>query len=184
MDCDSVFHDGLKEMEYIFCPFCNSQFEFVEPQKNYFCCDKQNIIKDNGEIVCQNCGIVHGFDSKREFIEFHEFRFRRKSVYHRKYHIDNKLIDIQDKYGIILSCQDQIKIKKIFLEIGKIHDEVKNERKRIININFIICKILERMKISHEKIPISESKRTLNFYNQYWNEIEILIGEKIKFIIQ
>ena len=175
MDCDSVFHDELKEMEYIFCPFCDSQFEFVEPQKNYFCCDKQNIIKDNGEIVCQNCGIVHGFDSKRKFIEFHEFRFRRKSVYHRKYHIDNKLIDIQDKYGIILSCQDQIKIKKIFLEIGKIH-EVKNERKRIININFIICKILERMKISHEKIPISESKRTLNFYNQ-------LIGMKLKSLL-
>ena len=184
MDCDSVFHDGLKEMEYIFCPFCDLQFEFVEQQKFCCCCDDQNIIKDNGEIVCQNCGIVHGFDSKREFIEFHEFRFRRKSVYHRKYHIDNKLIDIQDKCGIILSCQDQIKMKKIFLEIGKIYDEVKNERKRMININFLICKILERMKISHEKIPISESKRTLNFYNQYWNEIEILIDEKIKFIIQ
>ena len=183
MDCDSVFHDGLKEMDYIFCPFCDLQFDFVR-QKNYSCCDDQNIIKDNGGNICQNCGIVHGFDYERKFIEFNEYRFRKKSVYHRKYHINNKLIDIQDKYGITLSCQDQMKMKKIFLEIGKIHDEVKNGRRRMININFLLCKILERMKISHEKIPISESKRTSNFYNQYWNRIEMLIYDEIDFILR
>ena len=39
------------------------------------------------------------------------------------------------------------------------------------------------MGIPCDKIPITKSKRTLAFYNQYWTKIISLIGDRIKGII-
>ena len=79
-----------------------------------------------------------------------------KSVYHRKYHINNKLLDIKQKHNIVLSYQDQIKIEKIFSEIGKITNQINNGRKRLISINFILIQILKNMDLPFENIPISK----------------------------
>ena len=188
MDCDLVFHDGLKEMEYIFCPFCDLKFEFVEPRKNYLCCDCQDIINDNSMLVCRKCGTVQGYAVAKEYIDFYENRhkFKRKSIYHRKYHVDNVIFNIRDKYGIVLTYQERIKMEKIFSEIGKITDQLNGneKRKRIISINFIICKVLSMLKIPFEDIPISKSKKTLAFYDKYWANIMSLIGDKINDITQ
>lgn len=58
------------------------------------CCDNKELINDNEKNVCRNCGQVHGYDTVNEFIDFYEnmYRIRRKSVYHRKYHIENTLM--------------------------------------------------------------------------------------------
>ena len=39
------------------------------------------------------------------------------------------------------------------------------------------------MGIPYKQIPISKSKKTLAFYDQYWKHIMSLIGYKIKSII-
>ena len=39
------------------------------------------------------------------------------------------------------------------------------------------------MNIPCDEIPISKWAKTLAFYNQYWNQIIILIGDIIKGII-
>ena len=40
------------------------------------------------------------------------------------------------------------------------------------------------MNLPFDNIPISKSKKTLAFYNQYWSEIMSLIGDKILAILQ
>ena len=71
----------------------------------------------------------------------------------------------------------------MFTEIGKVLNEVNGTRKRMISVNFIMIKIFKMMGIPHKQIPISKSKKTLDFYNKYWASIMSLIGDKIKSII-
>ena len=185
MDCDcNDLHNGLQEMGELMCPFCGFQFNYIK--KSEFCCNKSDIINDNNKIVCQNCGIVQGFKYAKEYINFYEnrHRFVRKSVYDRKYYIEKRLFDIRCKYSIYLTCKDQIKIKKIFIEIGKILNEVNGTRKRMISINFILRKLLNLMNIPCDEIPISKWVKTIAFHNKYWSEIMTIIGDKILAILQ
>ena len=101
MNCDIELHEGLIELGDIVCPFCNNELDSNEKPRDYSvkydsCCDCQDIINDNGMIVCQSCGIVQGYKIAREYVDFYEnrYRMRRKSVYHRKYHLNNILMDV------------------------------------------------------------------------------------------
>ena len=51
----------------------------------------------------------------------------------------------------------------------------------MISLSFIL--VLRMMDLPFNKIQISKSKRTLNSYQEYWEKIMILIGDKIKGII-
>ena len=188
MNCNFLLHDKLKETGNIVCPFGDFQLTYVKqkPLKNDLCCDCQDIINDNGKLVCQSCGIVQGYNHVKEYVDFHQnrHRFIRKSVYHREYHINNALPNIEEKYGIEISNYQKRKIDKVFTEIGKIFNQVNGTRKRMISVNFILRKVLSMMGIPYKKIPISKSKKTLAFYDQYWVKIMTLIGDKIKAIIQ
>ena len=133
--------------------------------KYYLCCKSPEIINDNRMSVCNKCGIVQGYNYVKEYVDFHQnrHRFIRKSVYHREYHINNKLLDIKQKYKIILTYQQQNKIDRVFTEIGKILNQVNGTRKRMISVNFILRKVLSMMGIPYEKIPISKSKKNISF---------------------
>ena len=191
MNCDIELHEGLIESGDIVCPFCNNELDSNEKPRDYsvkydLCCDRQDIIIDNSMIVCRTCGTVQGYKIAREYVDFYEnrYRIRRKSVYHRKYHINNTILDIKQKYNIEISCHQKCKIDRVFVEIGKIINEVNIKRKRMISINFIIRKVLSMMNLPFDNIPISESKKTLAFYNQYWDSIMTIIGDKILAILQ
>ena len=103
MNCDMELHEGLIELGDDVCPFCKRALEDEKPQERLakfdLCCDCQDIINDNGLIVCRSCGIVQGYKTAREYVNFYEnrHRMRRKSVYHRKYHLNNILMDIGTK---------------------------------------------------------------------------------------
>ena len=49
--------------------------------------------------MCINCGQVHDEYFAPEYVDFYENRhkIRKKSVYHRKYHIINVMNDIDQK---------------------------------------------------------------------------------------
>ena len=53
------------------------------------------LVKD-GYLVCINCGQVHDYLTADEYVDFYEngHKIRKKSVYHRKYHIINVMNDI------------------------------------------------------------------------------------------
>ena len=197
MICGDEIHVALKEVGVLECLFCRYRFMEEKSIKDDLCCDKRDIINDDGKLVCRSCGIVSGFEFARECVNFHQnrYRFIRKSVYHRKYHIKNKLFEIINKYGILLNYQQREAIEKVFEEIGKIVNQVNGQRKRLISVNFIIRKLIIMMverndmmeihnKMNYEKIPISKSKKTLDFYDKYWDQIVEIIGDKIKEIMR
>ena len=189
MNCEIGLHEGLIKLREIVCPFCKQPLEDEKPRESienyYLCCDSQDIINDNGMIVCQNCGIVQGYKKAREFINFYEniHRIKRKSIYHRKYHLNNILMEISIKQNIYFSVEQRNKILRIFFEVGEILNQINGERKRMISLNFILIQVLRMMDIPFNKIPISKSKNTLASYQQYWTQIILLIGDRIKGII-
>ena len=187
MNCNKDIHDELKESGEISCPFCDQKLEYSnEKPKKDLCCDNQYIINDDGMLACLSCGVVQGYNYVKQYVNFYEniHRFIRKSVYHREYHINNILLDIEEKYNIKISnCQKQ-KIDAIYVEIGKVLNEVNETRKRMISVNFIMRKIFKMMGIPYKHIPISKSKKTLAFCDKYWKHIMLLIGDEIKSIIE
>ena len=108
---------------------------------------------------------------------------KRKSVYHRKYHINNVLTDLSLKYRITFSVVQKNKIMELFSVIGKILSQINSERKRMISVNFILAKILKMMKLPHSYVKVTKSKRTKVIYQYYWDQIILLIGDKINRII-
>ena len=136
-------------------------------------------------IVCRSCGIVQRYESSVEYIDFYEnkYRMKRKSVYHRKYHINNVLTDLSSKYRITFSVKQKNKIMKIFSEIDKILPQINGERKRMVSVYFILIKIFKMLGIESNKLPITKSKKTLASYEKYWKQMNELIGDKMKEII-
>ena len=189
MDCEIGIHEAFIELKQNICPFCKQPLEDEKKcdiiEEYYLCCDCREIVINNGYIVCKNCGIVQGYKKAKEFINFYEnlYRIRRKSVYHRKYHLNNILMDIGTKYNITFSVKQKNKIMRIFSEIDKILPQIKGVRKRMISLSFILVQVLRMMDLPFNKIQISKSKRTLNSYQEYWEKIMILIGDRIKGII-
>ena len=189
MDCEIGIHEAFIELKQNICPFCKQPLEDEKKcdiiEEYYLCCDCREIVINNGNIVCKNCGIVQGYKKAKEFINFYEnlYRIRRKSIYHRKYHLNNILMEMSLKQNIKFSIEQRNKILRIFYEIGVILDQIKGVRKRMISLSFILVQVLRMMDLPFNKIQISKSKRTLNSYQEYWEKIMILIGDKIKGII-
>ena len=189
MNCEIGIHEAFIELKQNICPFCKQPLEDEKKcdiiEEYYLCCDCREIVINNGYIVCKNCGIVQGYKKAKEFINFYEnlYRIRRKSVYHRKYHLNNILMDISTKHKITFSVEQRNKIMRIFSEIDKILPQINGERKRMISLNFILIQVLRMMSLPFNKIPISKSKNTLASYQQYWTQIILLIGDIIKGII-
>ena len=188
MNCNKDIHDELKESGEISCPFCDEKLASNEKTrlvKYELCCDCQDVINKDGMLVCLSCGIVQGYNIASEYVDFYEnrYKFKRKSVYHREYHVKNNLLKIEEKYNIKISNCQKHKIDAIFVEMGKILNEVNGTRKRMISVDFIMRKIFKMMGIPYKNIPISKSKKTLAFYDRYWASIMSLIGDKIKSIV-
>ena len=135
--------------------------------------------------ICINCGLVDGYDYIEEYIEFYDnmHRIRRKSVYHRKYHIDNVMNIISFKNNIQLTQKQINQIHKVFIEIDSVLYKVNDERKRIISIKFIIMQLFKMLGLPYKDIQVTKSKRKLKDYEQYWEKVQSLIGDRIQSII-
>ena len=182
MNCNSEFHDVLRNMGEFNCPFCDELLQdYISVEKEAPCCENKELLSDNGMNVCQSCGVVHGYDLHHGYIDFHENKYKitRKSIYHRKYHIQNTITEICSKNNVQVTYENKPKIIKIFDEIS----QVNNRRKRMISIKFILRQVFEILGLPYHNIPISKSKGTLDSYEQYWKKIMSLIGDKIKTII-
>ena len=183
MSCKEL-HEELVNMEEVECPFCNKQIS-KHTKKIEQCCTDPDIVNNN-TIVCKNCGTVQGYTLLIEFIDFYENKhwFHRKSVYQRKYHLENIMNNIALKNGFQITVFHRNKIMRIFDEIAKIIEHVNIDRKRMININFILQKIFEMLDLPYEKIKTTKSKKTLENYDRYWREILSLSSDEIMKIIQ
>ena len=183
MSCQKL-HEELVNMEEIVCPFCNKQISKRIP-KTEQCCSQPDIVSDN-IIVCKNCGTVNGYKPLIEFVDFHsnKHRFHRKSVYQRKYHIENIMNNIAVKNGFQITVKNRDKILRIFDEIGKVVKSVNIDRKRMININFILKQIFKMLDLPFEKVKTSKSRKTLQSYELFWKDILSLTFDKIDKIVK
>ena len=153
MSCNPQIHDELKNIGESKCPFCD-KFLLECDKGVQSCCSNQHV----ESLICVNCGLVFGCEYATEYIDFYEniHKIRRKSVYHRKYHIENVPNTICYVNRVELTHDQRDQIYKIFLEIGTILNEVNGIRKRMISVNFIMRRIFEMMEISYKQIPITK----------------------------
>ena len=184
MNCDSQIHDELKSMEEWKCPFCDQPLtevdKAVEP-----CCSEQNMETVNGMNICVNYGSVHGYVNVPEYFDFYSnlHRIRRKSIYDRKYHIDNVLNNISYENNIQLTHHQRKRIYKVFVEIDSVLHKVNNGRKRMISIKYVIKQLFKMLGLPYKDINVTKSKRILTYYKQYWKKVQLLIGDRIQSII-
>ena len=50
----------------------------------------------------------------------------------------------------------------------------------MISVNYILKQLFRMLKLPDKDLRITKSKRTLVFYEQYWDGIDSLIGDKIR----
>ena len=138
MFCDYQIHAGLINDEYILCPFCDKKIGEVEKVVESGC--NETDVEKNGMNICINCGSVHGYDYVPEYFDFYDnmHKIRQKSVYHRKYHIENVLDSISCENYIQLTYHQREQIYKVFVEIDSVLNEVNDGRKRMISIKYVI----------------------------------------------
>ena len=189
MDCNSVLHDELKSMGECNFPFCDRllvEVDKVEVDKAVeLCCGKRDMENVNGMNVCLNCGSVYSYDYVTEFFDFYDkmHLIRRKLVYCREYHVENVMNSISFENNVQLTHNQSNKIHKVFVELDSVIPLVNGKRKRMISTKFVIKQIFALLGLPSAFVKIPESKKTLEFYDQYWLKIQSLIGDRIQSII-
>ena len=58
-----------------------------------------------------------------------------------------------------ISTNDKNKILENFEKIESVLPQIHGDRKRMVNIHFILKQILKKIKLLYKNIPISKSKR-------------------------
>ena len=136
--------------------------------------------------ICVNCGLVHGYDYVTEYVNFYDnmHRIQQKSVYRRKYHIENVLDSISNENNIQLTYHQREQIHKVFVEIDSVLNEVNDGRKRMISIKYVIKQLFKMLGLRYKDINVTKSKMTLTCYKQYWEKVQSLIGDRIQSIIK
>ena len=144
MNCNfDILNSLIAEGEYV-CPFCDKQLkDYISVEKDELCCSAKELLVKDGIIVCTHCGQVCGENFANEWVGFYEnlYKFKRKSVYQRKYHIKNVLDDICFKHRIQISYND---IAKINMMVKKIEGVLlTDKRRRSIKFSFIFHKLFK-----------------------------------------
>ena len=185
MVCDYQIHNDLTYTGESTCPYCDQLLVEGDVVADPYC-SEEGVSDVDGMNVCLNCGSVHSCVYADERIDFYEniHRIHRKSVYHRKYHIENVLNSICFENGVKLSYKQRDRIFKVFDEIGTVIPLLNLNLKRMISSKFIIKQIFILFGIPFEFIKVTKSKRTLIFYNRYWVDILLLRFDRIIHIIR
>ena len=129
------------------------------------CENSENFAIYQGYKICEECGSTNGhvlgyFDPK----EYDRLHFRKKSIYQRKYYYEKKIKQIPN-----LSGEEKEVLYRKLMEIDeKVMKEVnkKFSRKRMINIFYIINKMLEEMGLN--VISLNISSQTRDYYDRWW----------------
>ena len=166
MSCNLILHDEFLNMGEIICPFCDKQLTTL-PNTVDPCCSEQDM---NGENTCINCGVVNSDIYVTEYFNFYDniYKIRKKSIYNRKYHIENVLDGIFSENNIQLTYHQREQIYKVFVEIDSVLNEVNDGRKRMISIKYVIKQLFKMLGLPYKDINVKKSKRTLTYYKQYW----------------
>ena len=106
--------------------------------------------------------------------------YEKKSIYHRKYHIESVINSISGENDVQLTYSQRNLIYIIFIEIDGILHKVNDGRKRI---KFIIMQLFKMLGLPYKYIQVTKSNSKLKDYEQYWEKVQLLIGDRIQSII-
>lgn len=146
-------------------------------EKRSGCCENPKFIIWSGYRLCENYSTTSGhvlgyFDAK----EYDRFHFQKKSVYQPKYYYEKKVSRISD----IIDLSDEEK-SLVYDKLIKIDEKIKKKinedlgRKRLVNVFYLIKKILEEMESNKsEEITLKIGKKTLNNYDKWWENYQKL----------
>ena len=135
------------------------------------CQSSESFTIDSGYKICDECGLANGhvlgfYDVK----DYDRLYYRKKSIYHRKYHYEKKV----DRISKIINLTDEQKCE-LYDKLMEINDEVmkilnnKYFRKRMISVEYLIKKLLEEMGCEKYKlIYLNISPQTLEIYEKWW----------------
>ena len=131
-----------------------------------------NFYIESGFYMCESCDSLNGhalgyYDLK----EYDRFHYRKKSIYQRKYHYENKVKDISKR--LALTDDEQYCLYNKLMEIEeKTINEINEHfnRKRMISVFYLIKKLLqEEMGCEkYKQIGLKLSKETFDNYEKWW----------------
>ena len=151
--------------------------EFSGKSKCSNCSNSEFFTIDSGYKICDECGTLNGhvlglFDLK----DFDRLHSRKKSIYHRKYHYEEKVNQISRL--INLNDEQKCELYDRLIKIDNYIMEILNKqyfRKRMININYLTKKLLEEMGCEKYKlIYLKISPQTLEIYEKWWDSYKDL----------
>ena len=108
------------------------------------------------------------------------YKIKRKSIYHRKYHIENILNDLT----VNTFFDQRLKIYRIFNIIDKVMKNVNGQRKWMTSVKYILKNIFITIDIPHDEIKVTlKYRKTHNYYNQWWKQVFHLIKHNVQKVI-
>ena len=156
----------------------NTQLESTVRCSN---CQSDSFVIDSGYNVCDSCGLTNGhvlryFDLK----EYDRFHFRKKSIYQRKYHYEKKVDQVSRRLN--LTDDEKCELYDKLMVIDNHVMEILNKkycRKRMINIFYLIKKILQEMGCEKYKLVyLKISPQTMESYEKWWVSYKSLLCER------
>ena len=156
----------------------NKPIQQISPKSKCLGCpNTESFTIDSGLEICYECGTLNGhvlglFDLK----DLDRLYYRKKSIYHRKYHYEKKVNQISKL--INLNDDEKCELYDRLIKIDNYVMEILNKqyfRKRMININYLTKKLLEEMGCEKYKlIDLKISPQTLEIYDQWWTSYKNL----------
>ena len=110
---------------------------------------------DNGEIVRVSCYLIQRCKYVNEYIDNNENKFKimKNSVHQQKYHIQKVIFDKCSKDNMQITTIDKNKIFEVFEKNESVLPQINGDRKRMINIDFILKQILMMIRLQYKNIP-------------------------------
>ena len=131
-----------------------------------------------GQWMCIKCGVIkEHILGNIELKDFDRLHYQKKSIYHRKYYFEKKVKNISKL--IDLTDEEKCELYDKLLILDSNNMKVINDkyfRKRMININYVIKKILEEMGCEkYKNIEIKISPQILEIYDNWWESYKELL---------
>ena len=110
---------------------------------------------DNGEIVRVSCYLIQRCKYVNEYIDNNENKFKimKNSVHQQKYHIQKVIFDKCSKDNMQITTIDKNRIFEVFEKNESVLPQINGDRKRMINIDFILKQILMMMRLQYKNMP-------------------------------
>ena len=171
----SYSDDEIKKYLNILHNYKNDEVKFTACKG---CLKPEDFSEYLGQYICNECGVLKGhIIGNLELKDFDRLHYQKKSIYHRKYYFDKKVKNISKLINLTNEEKSILYDRLIILDSNNINIINKEyNRKRMINVNYLIKKILEEMGCEkYKKIKNKINPKILDIYNNWWEEYKILI---------